>query len=65
MSDFAPSDIAGADAGEGIELGLVVDQCGVGAGLQQDSVRVVVAKIVEAGGLGSGGEVDAGRGCGV
>jgi len=34
----------------------------VGTGFHQNSVRVVVAKIIEAGGLGGGGKVDAGRG---
>ena len=62
MGDFAPGDVAHAYAVDRVEFGLVVDQRRVGAGFQKDSVRVVVAKIIEAGGLGGGGKVDAGRG---
>ena len=37
----------------------------MGAGFQQDSVRVVIAKVIQTDGLGGGGEVDARRGGGL
>ena len=63
VGDFAPGDVAHADARECVEFGLVVDQRCVRTGFKKDSVCVVVAKIIEAGGLGGGRKVDSSRCC--
>jgi len=65
VGDFAPDGVDHPDAREGVEFGLVVDQRGTSTGFQQDAICVVVTKIIEAGGLGSGGKVDPSRGCGL
>ena len=57
--DFVAARVGEADPESGIEFGLVVHQRCVRAGFEQNAVGVVIAKVIQAGGLGGVGKVDA------